>query len=96
MPNATIKFDRSTGLGANLDNALVELNSAHRRLQLLLEIITQADGAGVPAGIEVGGVAGDLFGVGTGQGAQFVTDVTGLAGALTVANRASLARLIRR
>lgn len=96
MPNATIEFDRSTGLGQNLDNALVALNDAHRRLQMLLDVITQADGQGIPAGLEVGGAAGRLFGVGAGQGAQFVTDVTGLAGALTVANRASLARLIRR
>jgi hypothetical protein len=95
MANATIFYDRNTSLGAQVAVAMIELKSANDRLQTLLQVITQADGAALPGGIETGGAAAALFGVAAGQGAAFVADITGLAGALTVANRASLARLYR-
>lgn len=90
-----IIYDRNTALGSQLSLAIAELKSANDRLQTLSQLLTQADAAATPANIEIGGSDASLFGVPAGKGAAFVTDVTGLATALTVANRAAMARLYR-
>lgn len=95
MANAVIKYDTATSMGREVQAAVAEMQSGYLRFTKVAAILSQADVATVPAVVEVGGGAGDLFGVAAGQGAAFAVAVNGLAGALTMANRNQLATLLR-